>query len=135
MPVIHARGLARAAAVIAVAVALLAMAPGTATARPTLTAGPEVAAGRSATAAGSTDLKAAKARLLAAIEPCSKRVLRDDVVALGQCAQDLAVPPAEAHGIIDFLYTFFHCLELQWAGGTWDGPYPSISDCMEIHGY
>jgi hypothetical protein len=127
MSVIHVprglRGAARVAVVVAVAVGLLAFAAGPATAaRPTAAAGP-------------TDIQAAKARLLAAIEPCSMRVPRNDVVALGRCAQDLAIPDAQAHGIIDFLLTFFHCLSLQWAGGTWDGPYPSISACMEIHGY
>jgi hypothetical protein len=135
MSVLHARGLARAAATTAVAVALLGFAPGTATARPALAAGPVAAASTTASAVDPTDVQAVKARLLAAIEPCSKRVPRGDVVALGQCARDLAIPGAQAQGIIHFLTTFFHCLTLQWAGGTWDGPYPSISDCMEIHGY
>src|SRR5688500_16325900 len=122
MPVIHApRGLrwaARVGGAVAVAVALLAYTPGTATAaRP-------VAAGTTATTVSPAEIQALKTRLLAAIEPCSTRVPRNDVVALGRCAQDLAIPDAEAHGIIDFLLTFFHCLELQWAHGTWDGPYP-----------
>jgi hypothetical protein len=142
MPVIHVRrvlrGASRAAVTVAVAVALLAYAPGPATAAGPVTAtaaGPVAAASTRATAASPADLEAAKARLLAAIEPCSTRVPRNDVLALGRCAVDLAIPEAQAHGIIDFLLTFFHCLSLQWAGGTWDGPYPSISACMEIHGY
>jgi hypothetical protein len=134
MSVIHVRrglrGAARAALTVAVAVALLAYTPGPATA-----AGPVAAASTRAKAAGPAELQAAKARLLAAVEPCSTRVPRNDVVALGRCAVDLAIPEAEAHGLIDFLLTFIHCLSLQWAGGTWDGPYPSISDCMDIHGY
>jgi hypothetical protein len=127
MPVIHApRGLrlaARAAVAVAVAVVLLAYMSGPATAaRPTV-------------ADSTAEVQAAKARLLAAVEPCSTRVPRNDVVALGQCAQDLAVPNAEAHGIIDLINTFLHCLRLQWANGTWDGPYPTIGTCMQVHGY
>jgi hypothetical protein len=135
MPVILAprakRGAARAAAAVALAMALLTGIPGTATA-----ARPPAAASTTATAASPTEVQAAKARLLAAIEPCSRRVPRNDVVALGQCAQDLAVPNAEAnHGILELIYVFLHCLWLQWANGTWDGPYPSVGVCMEVHGY
>ena len=42
---------------------------------------------------------------------------------------------AEAQGIIELIWVFLHCLRLQWAGGTWDGPYPTIGDCMHVHGY
>ena len=149
MPVIHSpRGLhraVRAAAVVAAAVVLLAYTPGPATAASatapaasaTAPAASATAPAASATApaAGPAEVRAAKARLLAAVEPCSTRVPRNDVVALGRCAQDLAVPDAQAHGIIDLIYTFFHCLHLQWANGTWDGPYPTIGTCMEVHGY
>ena len=98
------------------------------------TSGP-AAAGTTAPADRPTEVQAAKARLLAAIEPCSTRVPRNDVVALGQCARDLAVPDAEAHGLIDLILTFLHCLRLQWANGTWDGPCPTIGTCMQVHGY
>jgi hypothetical protein len=115
---------------VAVAVAVLASAPGPATAaRQTAAAKP------AATAASPADVRAAKARLLAAIEPCSTREPRNDVVALGQCARDLAVPNAEAQGLIELIWVFFHCLRLQWANGTWDGPYPTVGTCMEVHGY
>jgi hypothetical protein len=134
MPVNHApRGLrvaARAAVAVAVAVALLAHTPGTAAA-----AGPVAAASTTAKAASPTEVQAAKARLLAAIEPCSTRVPRNDVVALGQCARDLAVPDADVnHGLIDLIYTFLYCLWLQWPYGP-DSPYPTVGTCMEVHGY
>ncbi|GAA4711196.1 hypothetical protein [Phytohabitans rumicis] len=135
MPVIHApwalRGAARAAAAAAFAIALLAGIPPTATA-----ARPTAAASTTATAASPTEVQATKARLLAAIEPCATRVPRNDVVALGQCTRDLAVPNAEpSQGIIDLIYTFLYCLWLQWDDGTWDGPYPTVGACMEVHGY
>ena len=108
MPAIHApRGLrraAQAAVTVAVAMALLAYIPGPATA-----AGPATVAGTTAT--GPTDVQAAKARLLAAVEPCSTRVPRNDPVALGQCASELAVPNAEEnHGVVHLIYTFLYCL-------------------------
>ena len=78
---------------------------------------------------------ALKTRLLAAIEPCSTRVPRNDVDALGRCVRDLAVPDGgTSQGIIDLILTFFYCLWLQWPYGP-DSLYPSVESCMEVHGY
>ncbi len=134
MSVIHAsRGLhwaARVAAAVAVAVALLASTQG-----PAVAAGPGAAPGTTAPPVRSAEVQAAKARLLAAIEPCSTRVPRNDVVALGRCAQHLAIPdPGANQGIIDLILTFFYCLWLQWPYGP-DSLYPSVGACMEVHGY
>ncbi|BCB92116.1 hypothetical protein [Phytohabitans suffuscus] len=135
MPVIHAprglRGAARAAVAVAIAVALLAHVPAPASAaRP---AAP--AADTTATIASRTEIQAAKARLLAAIEPCSTKVPRNDAVALGQCARDLAVPNAERnHDLLDLIGVFLHCLWLVWYYGL-DSPYPTVGICMDIHGY
>jgi hypothetical protein len=134
MPVIHAprglRGAARAVVAVAIAVALLAHTAGTATA-----ARPIAAAGTTATPARPAEVQAAKARLLAAIEPCSTRVPRDDAVAIGQCARDLAVPDADRNSdLLDLIYVFLHCLWLAWTYGL-DGPYPTVGSCMDVHGY
>ncbi|MFC0534000.1 hypothetical protein [Phytohabitans kaempferiae] len=134
MPVIHnPRGshwAARAAVAVATAVALLAHTPATATA-----ARPLAAASTTATTASRTEVQAAKARLLGAIEPCSTRVPRDDAVALGQCARDLAVPNAESnHDLLDLIGVFLHCVWLVWRYGL-DSPYPTVGVCMDVHGY
>jgi hypothetical protein len=116
-------------------VALLAYTPGPAAAAAPVAAAPVAAAVTTAPALRPAEVQAAKARLLAAIEPCSTRVPRNDVVALGRCAQDLAIPNPEAqHGLIDLILTFFYCLWLQWPYGP-DSLYPSVGDCMEVHGY
>ncbi|GIG47340.1 hypothetical protein ACFO1B_25515 [Dactylosporangium siamense] len=134
MPVMHAsrglRGAARAAVAVAVAVALLASTPGMATAADSV-----AATSTTQPPPSPAELQAIKARLLAAIEPCSTKVPRNDIDALGRCALDLAVPDTKARGIIELISRFIDCLWLQYGNGPGGGLYPSFGDCMEAGGY
>jgi hypothetical protein len=133
MPVVHAsrglRGAARAAVAVAVAFALLAYTPGPAT------AADSVAATSTTQPPSPAELQATKARLLAAIEPCSTKVPRNDIDALGRCALDLAAPDTKARGIIELIGRFIDCLWLQYGNGPGGGLYPSFGICMEVGGY
>lgn len=117
MPLTYAHA-ARIAVAIAVAVALLTCVPSPA-----------------AAVTDPAEVRAVKTALLAAIEPCSDRVPRGDVEAVGRCAQDLAVPDADQrYDVIGLIKAFVYCLWLQWPYDK-DSLYPSVGSCMGAQGY
>jgi hypothetical protein len=120
----------RVALPVAIAAALLTAAPGTANAgRPAVAAGVVAPAADTATPSGPAELRATRAALLAAVETCSTRVPNDDPDAVGRCARDLAIPDTTRQGpAAGLLETLFFCLRVR-------GAYPTISDCMYVHGH
>jgi hypothetical protein len=130
MPVIHVPRIPRVVVALGVAIALLACVPAPATA-----ARPASAAALTAAPAGPAEVRAAKERLLTAVEPCSTRVPHDDVEALSRCAIDLGVPDTgRRHDLLGLIKAFVYCLWLQWPYDE-DSLYPSVGSCMGAQGY